>query len=155
ANEIHPPSVVAFGHLSDDGSRTESHAFAVPYRTTQLFHPDAETAERVDDYSRFADREVQAFPAYLGNEVGRNVWSQHNHLTVHPMMEGSHFGTATWWVCAPSPKPSNATGLLVDWHFAVRTGVSISATKREDEGCVVFTATQSSNYRSLTPRRKD
>lgn len=154
-SELHPPVMLAFGRVNKEANRTESHAFAVPYYTTQLYYPDAGKASDVGDQLRFQDSDVKPFPAYLKDEIVRNLKSQHDHLIVHPMVSANDFGVVGWWVCAPQPKPANAVGIYVHWHYTVRNGVGLVAMNHEDIGCVQFIATQGPDYKPMPLARMD
>lgn len=154
-SEIHPPSVMAIAHLSDDGARTEARAFAIPYRTTQLYGKDGAKASDLDNVARFGDGDVKPFPDYFQSELVRNLTSEDDHIVVHPMIERQTFGTVAWSVCAPAPRPANAAGLTADWHFTTRSAVAVTGVKHDDTGCVTFTATQSASYKPVPIVRHD
>src|SRR5205823_2530589 len=70
------------------------------------------------------------------------------HLSTHALMTANRFDTLEWAVCAPLPRPAGAT-LDATWRFTSRTGVTITATPLQADGCVRFTATMTAAYQPM------
>jgi hypothetical protein len=160
--EIHPPTFLAVAHPDPDGVWTVSHAFYNPYYETQLYTPDAALSADLGNARRFTDPDTRPFAFYLTHQLlslahvgdpppGGFI----DHLEAHHLLQANRASPITWYVCAPSPKPSNAGGVAVNYHFTVRTGVTVTATRNPETGCVAFTVTIGPNYTPLNPERHD
>ena len=147
--EMHPPSFVSFARAADEKT-TIAVAFAVPFRVTQLFGP----AEKVADFGdplRLRNA-GQPFPAAFTEEILLAATTNKDHLELHALLEDLRFDKLTFSVCAPSPRPAKAH-LGYTHRFAVRTGVTVTATPHDDTGCVEYTAAMVANYRPAAAER--
>lgn len=145
-SEIHPPTFLGYARPAD-ATTTIAAAIVVPYRSSLLFHPDPALATDFGNTARFTDPFSQPFPFALESALAAAVapGSTVQRLSAHALMVANRFDTLDWAVCAPLPRPAGAT-LDAHWRFTSRTGVNVSATPLDADGCVRFTATMTAAY---------
>lgn len=146
--EMHPPTLVSHARPQDPRT-TIAMAVVAPYRSSLLFNPNASLATDFANTARFSDSATQPFSIALEAAVLAAAFDRTiQHLSAHALMVANRFQTLDWAVCAPLPRPAGAT-LDASWRFTTRTGVTISATPLEANGCVRFTATMSASYQPM------
>ena len=149
--ELHPPSFFSFARATD-AKTTIAVALAIPWRVTQLFGPVDAVAD-FGDPSRLRVR-GKSFPAAFESEVISAAASNKDHFELHALLEVLRFDSLTFSVCAPSPRPPNVA-FKYSHRFASRTGVTVTASVREPDGCVDYTAVMTVGYEPLVPARQD
>jgi hypothetical protein len=147
--EIHPPTFLALART--DGADTVALAFANPYRASQLYGLEEEVAKFADD-ARYSH--AGPFTRELTIQVLEAAVGDIDHFELHDLLEATRFDPLTWFVCAP-PRPSPSANLSFSYHFVARTGITISAAKRGDSGCLEFHAELGPNYQPSVPVRID
>lgn len=150
--ELHPPSFVAFARAAD-ARTTTALAFAVPWRVTQLFGPVAAVADFFTDPRRLREKGTP-FPQAFQAEVVLAAATNKDHLEAHALLEALRFEAQEFSVCAPSPRPP-AVALRYSHRFTARTGVTVAATVREEQGCVDYRVTMGAAYLPAEPSRQD
>jgi hypothetical protein len=149
--ELHPPTFLAVARQM--GEATVSLAFVNPFRASQLYGPP----ELVDDFAntaRFIDQRVLPFPAHFESEIlAAATTPTKMNLEAHVLLEPTHFDTISWFVCAPSPRPSGSS-LHYSYRFVSRTGVTVTPVQRGDS-CLEFTATMTAAYQPAALARMD
>ncbi len=150
--EMHPPAFMALAHK--EGNKTVSFAYAVPFRTTELYNPDKSLANEINDVNRFRKSETKPFPGHLKDEISKIYAATSYRLEAHSLIEPVNIGVITWYVCDTS-KHSSTAELQFNFHFTTRTGVAITATKHPDEGCIQFIASISPDYKPAGTNRTD
>ena len=133
-----------------DAKTTSALAVAMPWRTTQLFGPTSAVAD-FSDPQRLTNFGAP-FPAAFYKEILLSAVATKDHLEMHALLEELRFETLSFSVCAPSPRPAHAT-VGFTHRFAVRSGITLSATPRQASGCVDYKATMSASYQSAAPAR--
>lgn len=141
--EIHPPTFQAFARQL--GKLTDSMAFVAPYRSSLLFNADPKLATAFADTQRFDAPETATFENQLIATVVSAAAGDIDFLSAHALMVANRFDALDWLVCAPLPRPTDAT-LDAQWRFTLRTGVHVTAVPDEASGCVRFVATMTSDY---------
>jgi len=156
--EIHPPTVIAFGH--QEGSATVTHAFYNPYTVTQLFTPFAKDAADFPNTSRLTDPNTLPFPTTafklllrIGHLGPPGPLCCANRLVTHPVIAPNETAPPSWFVCAPGPKPAGGS-LSVSSSFTTRSGVKVTVTPNDDIGCAEVSATMGSSYTPQPLQRK-
>jgi hypothetical protein len=146
--EMHPPTFASYARSAD--ARTAIAAAVVaPYRSSLLFNPNPALAADFTSSARFSDSGTQPFPQALGSAVLAAAFDRTiQHLSTHALMVANRFDTLDWAVCAPLPRPTGAT-FDATWRFTTRTGVTLTATPLEADGCVRFTATMTAAYQPM------
>jgi hypothetical protein len=138
--EIHPPEFLAFAR--DDGKTTTSFAFAVPYRTTQLYN-----------LVQVNNRATKPFPEHFKDNLelifANPAFTQ---LEAHVDVEPLTFDLLKWEVCAPVQRPPQAE-LKWSSNFTTRTGVVVAGYPNQDTGCVTFLASEGSDYVPMAQTR--
>ena len=96
----------------------------------------------------------KGFPAALYDSVVAAAASKADHLEAHVLLEVLRFDPFTLSVCAPSPRPAN---VALKWthRITARTGVSVGAAVREEQGCVDYTFSMDGTYEPFVPARID
>ena len=151
--EIHPPTFIAFARIRDGA--TVSHAFANPYRVTQLFAMDPARATAFDDEARYTDRLTYPFARFFYERLDDHKDpSNSGPVFVHPIIESTQFNVFSWYVCAP-PKPREDVLLDVSYHFTERTGVAIQVVPDANLGCARIIAAMGANYKPMALDRQD
>jgi hypothetical protein len=148
--EIHPPTFVALAR--PDGAATVALAFANPYRNTQVYG-DASVTTRFGDDSRLADPATGPFTTALAAAVFRAAIGQIDEFELHSLIEATHLTPLTWYVCAPA-RPSAQARFVASYRFVARTGVTVSAARRGDSGCLELHAEMGPSYRPFVPVRQ-
>jgi hypothetical protein len=147
--ELHPPTF--FAAARQLGQATVSLAFVNPFRVAQLYGPP----ELVDDFAnsgRFTNSKVQPFPGHFESEILLAAGNaQKMNLEAHVLLEPTRFDTISWFVCAPSPRPSGAA-LHYAYRFVSRTGVTVTPVLR-GESCLELTATMAATYQPIALTR--
>jgi hypothetical protein len=151
--EMHPPSLVSFGHQEGAGT-TVVHSFYYPYNVTELYNPDSSQVADLANTARFADPKTRALPAYFVDELLRIINGEHDRIQAHILMKAAPVQPLTWYACAPSPKPAGAK-VTASYQFTVRPGIGIQATPDNDLGCVRFDLKVGASYQPLNPTRHD
>jgi hypothetical protein len=151
--EMHPPTFLALARAQDPRT-TVSLAFVNPIRVAQLYHPNTALAADFANTARFTDPEAKPFVAHFLEEILAVANGQSDRIQAHVLLEATRFDTLTWSVCAPSPRPNNAT-LKASYRFATRTGVKVAAATDDASGCVQLTATMDSTYTPMAQNRMD
>jgi hypothetical protein len=143
--ELHPPTFLGYARPAD-ATTTVSAAIVMPYRSSLLFHPDPALATDFANTARFSDASSLPFSfALQGALLAAAQNSSIQRLATHALMTANRFDTLDWAVCAPLPRPAGAN-LAASWRFTTRTGVTMTATPIEADGCVRFLATMTAAY---------
>ncbi len=142
--EMHPPTFVANARVAD-ALTTVGAVFALPYRSSLWFNPDVNLAVDLTNTARFDDSLTQTFPHALITAVIQGLTNAAPYITSHALMVGNHFAPLDFLACAPLPRPKDAK-LAASWQMNSRTGVTVTATPDDANGCVHFHAEMAQDY---------
>jgi hypothetical protein len=126
--ELHPITFMAFGHAV--GTKTVVHVLANPYRVTQRYTGNLGGlgANHVNDSLRFG----RPFALFLGDEVGRFVIEQRDHLQAPVLLEKTRPVPAEWKVC--TPPGASGPRLRIVSSFVRRRRVRVRVIPIRDAG---------------------
>jgi len=158
--EIHPTTFLAFSHT--DGKTTTVHTFFNPYRESQLYNPDPNLVNQVNDNTRFANKDTKPFPPALVDAIlrigglGEAPFKSARQLSVHMVEMANTESPPPLYVCAPGAgKPGFSGGAEVSYNLTIRPGVSLTPNADAGSGCASFDLRIHSNYKAAIPVRHD
>jgi hypothetical protein len=151
--EMHPPSLVSFGHQQGAGT-TVVHSFYYPYEVTELYSPSPDQVANLANTARFTDPKTKTLPGYFVDELLRVIQGEHDRIQAHILMKAPPVQPLTWYACAPSPRPAGSK-LTASYQYTARPGIDIQVTPDNDLGCARFDLKVGASYQPLNPSRHD
>jgi hypothetical protein len=156
--ELHPMTFLAYAHT--EGAKTVAHVFYDPYVDTQVFTPLADKVVDFSDPSRVTEPGSQRFPLYLFQELLRighlgpkGALCCADRITSNEIIDANTDPVPSFYVCPPGAAGGGSA--TFQSSFVTRPGVTVTGEADSDTGCVRFDATIGSDYKPLTPARKD